>query len=477
MRKETKGYIGGQWVEMSGDEPFGLVNQHTEEVWCEVSQGTEDDVDAAVAAAKDAFPDWSGRSMGERLDFLEAFHDGFAAATDELIKTISAEMGAPVGLVKDLMVDPTTQTIRSTIDIAREYPMERRVEGFLERRLPLGVCAAISPWNNPALMMVDKAIAAIAAGNTVVHKPANLSPLSAFILARLADDAKFPAGVYNVVPGKGSVVGDAMARHMDVDIVTFTGSVGSGRKVAEAAATGPRKCVLELGGKSACIILDDRDFKQSLESATMGTTSNSGQLCAAWTRIIVPKDRLDEAAKIAADYAESLTIGDPSDEDTDVGPVVSKDQWDKIQKYIRIGMDEGATVATGGLGRPDHLESGFYVKPTIFSDVDNSMRIAQEEIFGPVLCIIPYDDEDHAVRIANDSDYGLHGGVLGSDPVHAEAVAKRIRTGQIDTRGFLYHPRGAWGGFKRSGYGRCLGTRGFEEFIATQTIFSHGGGA
>ena len=472
MREERHGYIGGAWVPLSGDAPFELRDQATEEVWCTVAQGTSDDVDAAVTAARAAFAGWSERPMGERLAVLEAFHVGFVAGADELIDAISREMGAPVGLARRLMVDPTADAIRSTIDIARDYPMERRVEGFLERRLPLGVCAAISPWNNPALMMVDKAIPAIAAGNCVVHKPANLSPLSAFVLARLLHEAGLPGGVYNVVPGTGRVVGDAMTRHPGVDIVTFTGSVGAGRKVAEAAATGPRKCVLELGGKSACVILDDADLEDAVRAGVPGATTNSGQLCAAWTRMLVPRAKMAEAARIAADQANTLRIGAPSDEETEIGPVVSKDQWDKIQDYIRIGIDEGATLAAGGEGLPDGIERGYYVRPTIFSDATNDMRIAREEIFGPVLTMIGYEDEDDAVRIANDSDFGLQGGVLSSDPDHAERVAKRIHTGQVDTKGFFFHPRGAWGGFKASGYGRCLGERGFEEFLGTQTVFS-----
>src|SRR2546423_580385 len=470
MDVRDKLYIGGAWVPSTGSETIDVVNATTEEVMGRIPQGTAEDVDKAVAAAREAFPQWAETSLDDRAKYLQRIGEGLQARMESLATTISQEMGMPVRLSQMIQVGLPMTTFMSMSQVIQEVPFEERIGNSVVVREPVGVVGAITPWNYPLHQIAAKVAPALAAGCTVVLKPSEVAPLNAFVLAEIIDEIGLPPGVFNLVSGTGPVVGEAIAGHPDVDMVSFTGSTRAGRRVSELAAQTVKKVAVELGGKSPNVILDDADLERAITSGVAECYLNSGQTCSALTRMLVPRSRLPEAEEIAARVAESWTTGDPFDGDTRLGPLVSATQLERVRGYIRTGIEEGAKVVTGGEEKPEGLEKGYFVRPTVFSEVRPDMTIAQEEIFGPVLSIIPYDDEDDAVRIANDTIYGLAGGVWSGDPERATRVAKRIRTGQISIDGGQFNPLAPFGGYKQSGHGRELGRFGLEEFLTVKSL-------
>lgn len=463
-------FIGGSWTRPDGSETAELINPATEELYARVAMGNAADVDRATQAARAAFGPWSERPLSERADIMRRFLALYRENAERLSLTVTREMGAPLKVCRSFMVDVNGDALEAFIDVAETYAHQTPIDNGIIVREPYGVVGAITPWNNPLIMMIDKAVPAMLAGCTVVQKPATMTAVDALVLGELLEEAGLPKGVYNIVPGAGAVVGQAIVKHPEIDLVSFTGSTSGGRKIAETAAKGPKKTVLELGGKSACIVLEDFDPKQAVEVAAGAIFSNSGQLCAAWSRLLVPRSRQAEIVEALVDRVKGMKIGDPEDPDTDIGPMVSAKQRKTVADYIRIGIEEGAKLAVGGPEAPAGLEKGFYVQPTVFDDVDNSMRIAQEEIFGPVVVVVPYDSLEDAVRITNDSEYGLHGGVLSNDHEKAVDLARRMSTGQVALNAFTFHLTAPFGGYRMTGYGRCMGPMGYEEFLQTKAI-------
>ena len=463
-------YVGGNWVDSAGDGSIDVVNPSNEEVIGSVPDGVGADVDVAVAAAREAFPGWAATPLEERLGYIEKLAGQLGARSEEIGGLISREVGMPGKMSVMIQAGLPAGTTASVPATAREFPFEETLGRSLVTREPVGVVGCITPWNYPLHQIMAKIAPAMAVGCTVVLKPSEVAPLNAFVLADIIDELGFPAGVFNLVSGVGPVVGEAIAAHPDVDMVSFTGSTRAGTRVAEVAAANVTRVHQELGGKSANIVLDDADFAAAIPSAVGACYLNSGQTCSALTRLLVPADRMDEAAELAAQAAAGFTVGPADDEGSRLGPLVSQTQWDRVQGYIQAGIDEGATLVTGGTGKPEGLDAGYYVKPTVFSNVDNSMSIARDEIFGPVLSIIGYDSEEDAIRIANDSDYGLSGGVWSSDNDRALAVAKQLRTGEVDMNGSFLNTDAPFGGYKKSGNGRELGRFGLSEFVEAKQI-------
>mgnify|MGYP001253242328 FL=1 len=463
-------YVGGNWVDSAGDGSIDVVNPSNEEVIGSVPDGVGADVDAAVAAAREAFSGWAATPLEERLGYIEKLAGQLGARSEEIGELISREVGMPGKMAVMIQAGLPAGTTASVPATAREFPFEETIGRSLVTREPVGVVGCITPWNYPLHQIMAKIAPAMAVGCTVVLKPSEVAPLNAFVLADIIDELGFPAGVFNLVSGVGPVVGEAIAAHPDVDMVSFTGSTRAGTRVAEVAAANVTRVHQELGGKSANIVLDDADFAAAIPSAVGACYLNSGQTCSALTRLLVPADRMDEAAELAAQAAAGFTVGPADDEGSRLGPLVSQTQWDRVQGYIQAGIDEGATLVTGGTGKPEGLDAGYYVKPTVFSNVDNSMSIARDEIFGPVLSIIGYDSEEDAIRIANDSDYGLSGGVWSSDNDRALAVAKKLRTGEVDMNGSFLNTDAPFGGYKKSGNGRELGRFGLSEFVEAKQI-------
>ena len=474
MNQRNQIYIGGSWVDSCGNDAIDVYNPSTGSVIGSVPEGTPADVDAAVAAALAAFDGWATTPLEERLVLIEGLAAQFGARMDDLGTLISQEMGMPLPMAKMIQVGMPMATTGGVPDTAREFSFEETISRTLVTREPMGVVGCITPWNYPLHQIMAKIAPAMAVGCTVVLKPSEVAPLNAFVLAEIIDELGFPPGVFNLVSGVGPVVGEAIAAHPDVDMVSFTGSTRAGTRVAEVAAANVTRVHQELGGKSANIILDDADFATAIPKAVGACYLNSGQTCSALTRLLVPADRIDEAAELAAAAADAQVVGPAEAEGTGLGPLVSQAQWERVQGYIQAGIDEGATLVTGGTGKPDDLpegyEDGYYVRPTVFANVSNSMTIAREEIFGPVLSIIGYADEDDAVAIANDTDYGLSGGVWGTDTDRALAVAKRLRTGQVDMNGAFLNHEAPFGGYKKSGNGRELGRYGLAEFVESKSI-------
>ena len=463
-------YVGGNWVDSAGDGSIDVVNPSNEEVIGSVPDGVSADVDAAVAAAREAFSGWAATPLEERLGYIEKLAGQLGARSEEIGGLISREVGMPGKMSVMIQAGLPAGTTASVPATAREFPFEETLGRSLVTREPVGVVGCITPWNYPLHQIMAKIAPAMAVGCTVVLKPSEVAPLNAFVLADIIDELGFPAGVFNLVSGVGPVVGEAIAAHPDVDMVSFTGSTRAGTRVAEVAAANVTRVHQELGGKSANIVLDDADFAAAIPSAVGACYLNSGQTCSALTRLLVPADRMDEAAELAAQAAAGFTVGPADDEGSRLGPLVSQTQWDRVQGYIQAGIDEGATLVTGGTGKPEGLDAGYYVKPTVFANVDNSMSIARDEIFGPVLSIIGYDSEEDAIRIANDSDYGLSGGVWSSDNDRALAVAKQLRTGEVDMNGSFLNTDAPFGGYKKSGNGRELGRFGLSEFVEAKQI-------
>ena len=470
IQVRDKLYIDGTWVDPAGSETIEVVNSTTEEVIGRIPQGTPEDVDAAVAAARRAFESWSQVPMGERAEYLRQISAGLAARADEIAATISQELGMPLRQSRSIQAGLPTMSFGSMPDLLEEITWEEEVGNSLIVREPVGVVGAITPWNYPLHQIAAKVAPALAVGCTVVLKPSEVVPLNAFILAEIIDEAGLPPGVFNLVTGTGPVVGEAIAAHPGIDMVSFTGSTRAGKRVSELASQSVKPVALELGGKSANVILDDADFESAVPDGVAKCYLNSGQTCSALTRMLVPRERLEEAERIAAAAAEASRLGDPFDDDTRLGPLVSDVQRERVRGYIQKGIDEGAKLVTGGAAPPEGLDRGYFVRPTVFSNVTSDMTIAQEEIFGPVLSIIPYDDEEDAVRIANDSIYGLAGGVWSGDEERAKSIARRMQTGQIEINGGVFNPLAPFGGYKQSGHGRELGKYALEEFLQVKSM-------
>ncbi|HZQ27466.1 MAG TPA: aldehyde dehydrogenase family protein [Acidimicrobiales bacterium] len=470
MQNRDKIYIDGAWVASAGKGTIDVVNASTEEVMGTIPEGTPDDVAKAVAAAKAAFPAWSQTSVEERGKYLQRITEGLQARMMEIGQLVAQEVGMPINLSMMIQAGMPTVTFGSMQQLLDSTPFEEQVGNSLVVREPVGVVGCITPWNYPLHQIAAKVAPALAAGCTVVLKPSEVAPLNAFVLAEIIDEVGLPAGVFNLVTGTGPVVGEAIAAHPDIDMVSFTGSTRAGKRVSELAAQTVKRVALELGGKSPNIILDDADFSRAVADGVGKCFLNSGQTCSALTRMLVPRSRLAEAEDIAAKAAQSFTPGDPFADGTRLGPLVSAAQRDRVRAYINKGVEEGAKLVTGGAEAPEGLDKGYFVQPTVFSDVRNDMTIAQEEIFGPVLAIIPYDTEDEAVELANDTVYGLAGGVWSGDPERAKQVARRLRTGQVEINGGSFNPLAPFGGYKQSGHGRELGKFGLEEFLEVKSL-------
>jgi acyl-CoA reductase-like NAD-dependent aldehyde dehydrogenase len=463
-------YINGQWVNPAGTGKIDVTNSTTEEVMGQIPEGTAEDVNAAVAAAKAAFEGWSTTSVEERKRYLQLIADKLTAMKNEIAALVAAEVGMPLAMATAVQAGMPAMVMGSYAQLLGEFPFEETIGKALVVKEPIGVVGCITPWNFPLHQVVAKVAPALAAGCTVVLKPSEVAPLTAFVLAEIMDEIGLPAGVFNLVTGYGPVVGEAIAAHPDVDMVSFTGSTRAGKRVSELAANSVKRVALELGGKSANVILDDANFEKAVKSGVGACYFNSGQTCSALTRMLVPRSRHDEAVAIAKKTAENFTVGDPLGGKAKLGPLVSATQRERVVGYIKKGIEEGATLVAGGTEKPEGLDKGFFVRPTVFANVNNKMTIAQEEIFGPVLSIIPYEDEDDAVRIANDTIYGLAGGVWSGDEARAKRVARRLRTGQVEINGGGFNPLVPFGGYKQSGNGRELGKYGLEEYLEVKAM-------
>ena len=473
MQEHLQFYIDGRWVDPVKPAALDVIDPSTEEVIGRISLGSAEDVDRAVKAARAAFPAYSHTTKDERLALLQKIVSVYMTRYEELARTISQEMGAPLWLSKAAQAATGIGHLNQTLAVLKEYTFQEQHGTTLIVREPVGVCGLITPWNWPVNQIMCKVAPALAAGCTMVLKPTEIAPLNAIILAEIFHEAGVPAGVFNLVNGDGPNVGAAIASHPEVDMVSFTGSTRAGVQVAIAAAPTVKRVAQELGGKSANLILDDADLEKAVAGGVQGCVMNSGQSCNAPTRMLVPASRHDEAVVIARAAVANVKVGAPATEGTTIGPVVSETQWKKIQGLIQKGIDEGATLVAGGVGRPEGLTRGYYVRPTIFANVTNDMTIAREEIFGPVLAILPYRDEEEAIRIANDTPYGLSGYVMSGDLDRARRVALRLRTGNVHLNGAGPDFTAPFGGYKQSGNGREWGRFGFEEFLEVKAVMGY----
>lgn len=473
MREMLQFYIDGKWVDPVIPKPFEVINPATEEVCGRISLGSARDVDRAVAAAGKAQEKYAQTTRQQRIELLDAILASFAKRHDDVATAIMEEMGAPWTLAREAQAASGPQHIKAARDALETYAFEERHGTTLIVKEPIGPCALITPWNWPMNQIACKVAPALAAGCTMVLKPSEIAPFDAMIFAEILDDAGVPPGVFNLVNGDGAGVGSALSSHPDIAMVSFTGSTRAGIAVAQNAAPTVKRVAQELGGKSANIILEDANFEKAVSKGAAECFENSGQSCNAPTRLLVPRDRIAEVTAIAVRIAEAVITGDPTDEKTGMGPVVSELQWNKIQTLIQKGIDEGATLAAGGTGRPAGLSRGYFVKPTVFTDVDNRMTIAREEIFGPVLTIIPYDSEEEAIRIANDTPYGLSGYVSSGSLERARRVASRLRTGMVHINGASLDSMAPFGGYKQSGNGREWGPHGIDEFLELKSVYGY----
>src|SRR5262249_31732537 len=450
QRIYSKLYIDGRWVDPVGQQTIDVIDSTTEEVIGRIPDGVPTDIDAAVRAAREAFPLWSETQVLQRAAYLRELAKILTSRNKEIAEIVSAEVGMPIGLSARVQAGLPATVMAGYADLLEGYQFQEPIGNSLVVREPIGVVGCVTPWNFPLHQVVAKAAPALAAGCTVVLKPSEVAPLTAFLLAEAIDGVGLPKGVFNLVSGIGPVVGEALASHPDVDMISFTGSTRAGRRVSELAARTIKRVALELGGKSANIILDDADLEKAVKSGVNNCFFNSGQTCSAWTRMLVPRSKQQEATRIAKDAAESFKAGDPRQSGVKLGPLVSAAQLERVRNYIRKGVEEGATLVTGGPDPAEGLEKGYFVRPTVFGNVSSSMTIAQEEIFGPVLSIIPYDSDEEAIQIANNTIYGLAGAVWSSDPERAKRVAMRLRTGQVDINGGAFNPMAPFGGYKQS---------------------------
>ncbi|MFK0058360.1 aldehyde dehydrogenase family protein [Streptomyces werraensis] len=461
-------WIDGYSVAVTGPG-LDVVNPATGEVIASVPEGTAEDVDRAVGAATAAFTDWSTTDLAHRIALMRRVAEGLQTRQEELATVITAEIGAPISFSRLAHAGFPAEAIAAAITVAEEYVWSEEVGNSTIVREPIGVVGAITPWNFPLQQVVNKVVPALLAGNTVVLKPSEVSPLSAQIFAEVTAQAGVPAGVFNLVHGTGAVVGEAIARHSGIDMVSFTGSTMAGKRVAAIAADTVKRVSLELGGKAALVVLPEADLDEAVSQGLAHAWVNGGQACGAWTRMLVPAEAHDQVVEKLREAAAAYTTGDPTREETDLGPLASEAQRRRVNEYIEKGIADGATLVAGGPDRPEGLETGAYVRPTIFADVDPDSTIAREEIFGPVLTVIPYTGDDQAVAITNDTVYGLSAAIAG-DGDHALALARRIRAGQIIINGGQYNFMAPWGGYKQSGNGRENGRAGFEEYLETKAI-------
>jgi aldehyde dehydrogenase (NAD+) len=466
-------YIGGRWVAPAAPVPIEVVDPSTEEPFARVAGGGAADVDAAVAAARAAFETFSVTSREERVALLRRILEAYRARADEMAEVLSREMGVALSYAKAFQVPYGARHLEAAIDVLGSYPFERPDGTMLVRKEAIGVCGLVTPWNWPLNQIAAKVAPALAAGCTVVLKPSELSPFNAILFARVMQEAGTPPGVFNLVNGTGDAAGAAICAHPGVDMVSLTGSTRAGILVAKAAADTVKRVTLELGGKSANLLLPDADFEAAVPKGLAAGFRNCGQSCSAPTRMLVPEARLEEVEAIAKGVADALVVGDPREPATQLGPLANAAQFRKVGAMIQAGLDEGAKLVAGGPGRPAGLSRGFYARPTVFSRVRPDMRIAREEIFGPVLSVIAYRDEDEAVAIANGTVYGLAGYVQSRDLEHARRVAKRLRAGQVHINYPDWSPYAAFGGYKQSGNGREYGAAGLEEYLETKTILGH----
>ena len=463
-------FIGGAWVAATGRAPIPVVNPATEQQVATVPAGDAADVDAAVRAARAAFEGWSTTPVAERARLLAATADALSARKEEVARLICTEMGTPLAFSLAVQVGNPVTVLRSYGELLETYSFEEQVKNSLVVREAIGVVGAITPWNYPLHQVVAKVAAALAAGCTVVLKPSEVAPLSAFVLAEIFNTVGLPAGVFNLVTGLGSVVGEAIAAHPDVDMVSFTGSTAAGKRVSEVASATVKRVALELGGKSAFVILDDADLAKAVKVGLANCFLNGGQTCTAWTRMLVPAAQHDEVVALVKAGAQKYTVGAPDADGTRIGPLANSNQRSRVRGYIEQAIADGATLVTGGAEAPEGLPTGYYVKPTVFANVQPGSALEQEEVFGPVLAVVPYADEDEAVRIANDTPYGLAGGVFSGDQERAVRVARRLRTGMVDVNGGRFNPIAPFGGYKQSGNGRELGELGLEEFLEVKSL-------
>ncbi len=461
-------YIGGAWTASASGEAIEVVNPATEEIIDRVPAGAPADVQEAVRAARKAFATWSVTAPADRAKLLTAAAELLVRRADDVARIIAADMGSPLGFALKVQTLMPARVLASYAGLAESHPRESRVGNSLVVKEPVGVVAAITPWNYPLHQIIAKVAPALAAGCTVVLKPSEVAPLAAYALADIFHEVGLPPGVFNLVSGRGPVVGEAMAAHPDVDMISFTGSIRAGRRVAALAVEDVKRVALELGGKSANVILPDADLGVAVKVGVANCFVNAGQTCSAWTRMLVHRDHYDDAVRLAVEAARKYTVGDPFDESTRLGPLVSAAQRDRVVRYINRGQEEGARLVAGGTDRP--LPSGFYVEPTVFAGVESGMAIEQEEIFGPVLSIIPFTSEDQAVEIANGTPYGLAGAVWAGTEERAVALARRLRTGQVAINGGGFNPLAPFGGYKHSGIGRELGEHGLEEFFEIKSL-------
>ncbi|WP_434604936.1 aldehyde dehydrogenase family protein [Pseudomonas sp. Z4-7] len=467
-------YINGGWSAPASPASLAVVNPATEEVVAQIASGSAEDIDRAVAAARAAFAGWSATSTASRALLLDKIHELILERKEAFAQAISLEMGSAIAAARAMQVPLAAEHVRVARDLLSTYHFQTLEGTTAIRREPIGVCGLITPWNWPLYQITAKVAPALAAGCTVVLKPSELSPLSALLFAQVVHDAGLPPGVFNLVNGSGHVVGAAMAAHVDIDMISITGSNRAGTLVAQAAAPTAKRVGQELGGKSPNILLPDADFAKAVPAGVLAALRNVGQSCSAPTRMIVPKDRLAEVEALAAATANAIIVGDPQSPETVLGPIANQAQFNRVQAMIENGLHEGAKLLCGGPGRVPGFEKGYYTRPTVFSEVNNAMRIAQEEIFGPVLCIIAYETIDEAVAIANDTVYGLGAHVQSQDLDLARAVASRIRAGQVLLNYPAWNPMAPFGGYKRSGNGREYGVFGLEEYLETKAIIGFG---
>lgn len=469
MNELNRNYINGQWRNWAGD----MIDVHeaaTGHVIARVPAAGSDEMNQAIAAADAAFESWSESSLEERIRVLEQLHAGLKARAAEIAETICREVGMPIKLATPIQAGMPAAVTRSYLELLPEFEFIEQSGNSEVQYAPVGVVGCITPWNYPLHQVILKIVPAIAAGCTVVLKPSEIAPQTAYILAEILDDTDLPQGVFNMVCGYGHTVGDTLIKHPDVRMVSFTGSTGTGNLIAHAAADDFKRIALEMGGKSASVILPDADLAAAVKGTVNNCLLNSGQTCTALTRMLVPADRHDEACELAAGVVAKMTPGNPLDESTRLGPLSSVQQRDKVIDYIKLGIEEGARLVTGGPEAPEGCEQGYFVKATVFGNVKPDSRIAQEEIFGPVLCVIPYNDEAEAVRIANGTQYGLSGAVWSGDDAKAKKIASKLRTGQVFVNGGAFNPMAPFGGFGHSGIGREFGKWGLEEFLEVRSL-------